>query len=172
MISWFERIDRAVEKLASVILFASLIAMISLTLLSIFLRWFNHSLLWIERFVRHLVFMTAFTGGIVATGSKNHIAIDLAGRILETLELEKLRVWVNRLIYVFCIGSLIWLTYAGYRLVETELEIGHEKFLGIHSSVLAATIPVGLGLIAFRFFCLLLQSFALPATSSESGVSE
>jgi TRAP-type C4-dicarboxylate transport system permease small subunit len=168
MVSLFERLDRAVEKLASVILFTSLIAMISLTLLSIVLRWFNHSLLWIEPFVRHLVFMTAFTGGIVATGSKNHICIDLMGRILDTLELAQLKNWVNRLIYAFCIGALIWLTYAGYMLVETELEIGQEKFLGIHSSVLAATIPVGLALIAFRFLFLLIQSFTLPASSSEA----
>jgi TRAP-type C4-dicarboxylate transport system permease small subunit len=40
-----------------------------------------------------------------------------------------------------------------------EQQFGHEKFLGIHSSVLAGIIPVGLILIGFRFLVQLIITF-------------
>lgn len=153
-------IDEAIGKLSTVGLLVSLILMISLTVLNILLRWFDTTLLWIEPLVRQLVFLCAFLGGAVATGSRNHIAIDLAGRLMETFSLQGLRAWLDRLISLFCLGGLVWLIYAGYLLVLIEQEYGQEKFLGIHSSVLAGIIPAGLALIAYRFFYIFIASFA------------
>jgi TRAP-type C4-dicarboxylate transport system permease small subunit len=156
------QIDRWIEKFCTSALFASLLAMIVLTIFSMVLRWFSQSMLWIEPLVRHLVFTCAFLGGVVATGKNKHIAIDLVSRILDNLGASASKKVVDRLISVFCLISAIWLAYAGTLLVEAERHIGQEKFLGIHSSHLAATIPVGLALIAFRYIVRIVDSFIDP----------
>lgn len=158
MLAILGRIDKWLEKLCLGALFASLLAMILLTIFSMVLRWFSLSMLWIEPLVRHLVFMTAFLGGVVATGTNKHIAIDLVSRILQQVDAHASKKVLATVIHVFCLISVIWMAYAGYLLVEAEREIGHEKFLGIHSSHLAATIPVGFALIAFRYFYKIVSS--------------
>ncbi len=167
LIKTLAAVDTAIGKVSTFGLLISLILMIGLTILNIVLRWFDMTLLWIEPLVRQLVFLCAFLGGAVATGSKNHIAIDLASRLMEAFQLEKLRVWLDRLISLFCLLGLIWLIYAGYLLVLVEQQYGQEKFLGIHSSVLAGIIPAGLALIAYRFFYLLVLSFASDSSDGK-----
>ena len=158
-------IDTGIDKAATIGLLVSLILMITLTILNIVLRWFDTTILWIEPLVRQLVFMGAFLGGTIATGSRNHIGIDLAGRLMENFNFKDVKKWLDRAIALFCLGAVSWLIYAGYLLVLVEQEYGHEKFLGIHSGTLAAIIPAGLGLIAFRFFYIFVSSFSESESS-------
>ena len=108
---------------------------------------------------RQLVFLAAFLGGAIATGSKSHIAIDLLGRVLEATGLKKLKSYLDQLIITFCLLAVVWLSYAGYQLVLVEQEFGKVEFLGIHSSVFIAIVPIGLLLIAYRFLYQLLSGF-------------
>ena len=112
----------------------SLGAMISLTLINILLRWFGATILWIEPLTRQLVFLSAFLGGAIATGSRSHIAIDLAGRLLDGVGLKGLKGVLDRLLVLFCFVAVVWLSYAAYQLYLVELEFGKIEFLGIHSS--------------------------------------
>lgn len=160
-------IDDAIGKFSTWGLLLALMLMISLTILNIVLRWFNTTIIWIEPLVRQLVFLGAFLGGTVATGARNHIGIDLAGRLMENFELKGLKIWLDRLIAAFCFGAVCWLIYAGYQLVLVEQEYGQEKFLGIHAATLAAIIPGGLALIAYRFFYILIASFFEPNVAGE-----
>ena len=70
-------------------------AMLIISTLSIFLRWFQVSFLWTDPLVRHLVFITAFLGGSLATGANNHIRIDLAGKLFEKFD-AKYQIWLNK----------------------------------------------------------------------------
>ena len=133
--------------------------MIGLTLLNIVLRWFSTTILWVEPFVRQLVFLSAFLGGALATGSRSHIAIDIMGRIFTTLGWKRINRLLEKIILAFCIFAVFWLAYAGYQFTLVEIEYGKEEFLGIHSSVLVAIVPFGLLLIGFRFCYQLLASF-------------
>jgi len=152
-------IDRLIGTLCVWGLTIALFMMIGFTLLNVLLRWQNTTLLWIEPLVRQLVFISGFLGGAVATAAKQHIAIDVFGRVLETFHLHRFKNLIDRVIYIFCITALVWISYAGYLLVELERDYGQVKFLGLHSSTLALVIPIGMLIIAFRFFYLFVASF-------------
>lgn len=157
---YFGAVDAALDKICSWGLFLSLGIMIGMTLLNIVLRWFSTTILWVEPLVRQLVFLSAFLGGALATGSRSHIAIDLAGRIFDALGWSTVKGVLDKIILVFCIFAVFWLAYAGYQFTLIEVEYGREEFLGIHSSVLVAIVPCGLLLIGFRFCYQLLAAFA------------
>lgn len=155
-------IDRWVEKISSGVLALALLATLGMCVLNILLRWLNYPVNWFEPFARHLIFLCAFLGGVLATGRKSHIAIDIAGKYLESKNFHKAQVHIERLIYLVSLGTLIWLAWAGMGYVAVEAEFGKAHFLGIHSKYLAGIIPVGVSLIAWRFFVLLITSFSKP----------
>lgn len=161
MIKIFASIDRFIEKTSSILLMISVVSMLFFSVLNIFLRWGNLTLYWVEPFVRHLVFLSAFLGGVIATGRKNHIGIDIVGRWLESKEDKRLFNFTQRLILIVCIGTTYWLTLSATSFMKTEFEFGREVFWGIHSGFLVGIIPFGFTLIGYRFFNLLIQSFCL-----------
>lgn len=153
-----KKIDTIVDRVAFYGIVISIVLMLGLTVLNIVLRWFNTSILWIDPMVRHLVFLSAFLGGTLATGQDNHIRIDLATKILESKGLFKLKVWIDRLVTLITIIIILFLTKAGYDFMLIELEFGKEAFLHIHSGVMAGIIPFGMGLLSLRFILKLLLS--------------
>ncbi|MFW7381366.1 MAG: TRAP transporter small permease [Oligoflexus sp.] len=170
LIRVLRNIDRFIGTFCMYGLMISLFLMISLTVLNVILRQFNTNILWVDPLVRQLVFLSGFLGGAIATAAKQHIAIDVLGRVMEQFKLERFKIWVDRSIYVFCIIALIWMSYAGYLLVDLEQKFGKVEFLGVHSSVLAGIIPFGMIIIAYRFFYLLILSF-FPHEKDFAGTS-
>lgn len=152
--------DDFLEKFAYLFIVASLTIMLWLSILMIGLRWMNITFLWADQFIRHLVFFSAFLGGSLATSKKNHIRIDIIGKILEAKKLDHVMVWIDRLTNIFSFCILIWLAFAGYEFLKTEIEYGKEAFFGMHSSVLVGIIPVGMTLVGLRFLNLFLLSFS------------
>ena len=69
--------DKFIEKISISLLVVCVLSMLLLSVLNIFLRWFNTTLFWVEPLVRHLVFLSAFLGGVLATGNRSHIGIDI-----------------------------------------------------------------------------------------------
>jgi len=154
-----KKFDSYIDKIAFYGIVISVLLMLGLTVLNIVLRWFNTSILWIDPFVRHLVFLSAFLGGVLATGKDSHIRIDLATKLCERLESPGLSIWLNRLVYLVTMLATILLSKAGYDFYKVELEFGKEAFLGIHSGFLVAIIPFGMGLISLRYFFRILLTF-------------
>ncbi len=154
-----KKLDNILDRIAFYAIVSSIFLMLGLTVLNIVLRWFNTSILWIDPFVRHLVFLSAFLGGVLATGQGNHIRVDIASKIFENLGKPKLKIWVERLVTLITIIATVLLTKAGYDFAKIELEFGKEAFMGIHSGFLAGIIPVGMGMIGLRFIFQLLLSF-------------
>jgi TRAP-type C4-dicarboxylate transport system permease small subunit len=153
------KIDTLLDKISFYGIVTAVLLMLSLTVLNIILRWFNTSILWIDPLVRHLVFLSAFLGGSLATGKDNHIRIDLASKALENLNKPGLKLWIERFVYIVTLIALILLTKAGIDFTKMELEFGKEVFLGLHSGLMAAIIPFGMGLIGLRYFLRLLLTF-------------
>ena len=145
-------LDQAIEFLTKFLLFIVVMGMLFLSVTSIFLRWFDTSYAWMEPLIRHLVFISAFLGGVLATGRGTHIGIDILSKYFETIkDYRKLRVLKIISSLAACI-TLTWLAYASWGFVQLELEFGRNVFWGIHSGVLVGIIPVGMGLITYRFF--------------------
>ena len=72
--------------------------MLSLSIVNIVLRQLGTTFIWIEPFVRHLVFLATFFGGALATGSSEHIKIDIVSRVLEKSKHTFLKNWIERLV--------------------------------------------------------------------------
>lgn len=156
----FKLLDQLIEKISTWTLLVSVLAMLTLSVLAIVLRWFNLTLHWIEPFVRHLVFLSTFLGGVLATGRGTHIGIDILGKYLESINSDSLYTWIRRVISLSSFLTLSWLIYASYNFLVIELKYGKPVFWGIESGYLVAIIPLGFGLIAYRFFYLFISSFA------------
>jgi TRAP-type C4-dicarboxylate transport system permease small subunit len=156
-----EKVDNFLDKFSYYSIVICVFLMLGLTVLNIALRWFNISILWIDPFVRHLVFMSAFLGGVLATGKDNHIRIDLIGKVLEKYNKKNLSLWITRFNFTIAILATFLLAKAGLDFTKVELEFGKEAFLGIHSGVLTAIIPFGMSLIGLRFLLRLLLTTSL-----------
>lgn len=145
-------IDRSIEWVSSWALVLAVISMLGISVLSIVLRWFDITYYWFEPFVRHVVFLSAFLGGVLATGRGTHIGIDIFGKYLENHGKTRTLHWLQVLISLVATLTLTWLVYASWKFLQIEWQWGKEGFWGIHSAYLVGIIPFGFSLIAYRFF--------------------
>lgn len=144
--------DDLLERVSRYGLVASLFMILGLSVFAIVLRWLGSSLMWIEPLVRHLVFLSAFLGGSLATSKNVHIKVDILTKLLERSH-SKIIHWIHKnLVSLFCLLVCVVLTKSGWDFYLVEREFGAPGFLHIHSAYLVGIIPVGMGLIALRFF--------------------
>lgn len=156
-----KKFDLAIEKIAQYLLVVCILGMLGMSVLNIVLRWFEAHILWFEPFVRYLVFFSAFLGGVIATGKRTHIGIDIVGKYFESKKNWKAHRWVGRIIDVVSLTVLVFLFNACLDFVAEEAKYGRsDVFIGIHAKYLAAIIPLGFGLIAIRFFNGIILSFS------------
>lgn len=143
--------DDVLEKISRWGLIASLYVILGFAVASIVLRWLGLSPSWIEPFIRHVVFLSAFLGGSLATSKNVHIKVDLLTKVIEASS-SKVLLWLQRnLVTLFCLVTTIALTKASYDFFLVEKEFGAPAFLSIHSAYLVGIIPAGMGLISLRF---------------------
>ncbi|WP_127718159.1 TRAP transporter small permease [Halobacteriovorax sp. HLS] len=152
-------LDQFLEKFARYGLVFSVLTMLILSVLTIVLRWFDTTIHWVEPFVRHLVFLSTFLGGVLATGRGEHIGIDIVSKWLEARHLDKAQAIIKRIISLASCLTLLWMIKASYDFFLVELKYGKEVFWGIKSGYLVAIIPFGFSLIAYRFFYSFISSF-------------
>lgn len=153
-------IDTALEKFTTYLLVASVLLMLSLSSFSIVARWFQSNIAWIDPFVRHLVFLSAFLGGIIATGQGTHIGIDVIGKFVESKGWHSLRSMISKIIMFSSMAVLVWLIKSGIDFTKVELAFGKIEFFGIHSGFLVMIIPIGMGMLLLRFLTVFLLSFS------------
>lgn len=157
--SLLKKFDGMIDKVIVWSLVGTILSVMILSVLTIVLRWFQLNLQWIEPLTRHLVFLSAFLGGAVATKKGTHIGIDVLGKYLESKNWHRFLVNVQRYIAVVSFITLIILAKAAFDFMQVEKEFGTEAFFGLHSSHLVAIIPIGFLLIAYRFFYMFFVSF-------------
>ena len=156
--SLIKKIDEGFDVATLWVLVVAVLVMLFFSVLTIVLRWFGTGLMWVEPFVRHLVFMSTFLGGILATGKGTHIGIDVTTKFLEAKGLHFIVNQAHRIIYLASMSVCLWLSIASIAFVKQEMEFGKEAFLGITSGQLVTMIPIGFALIAARFFLKFLLS--------------
>lgn len=159
MFSLLKKCDWFIEKMTTYLLVFSILAMLSLSSMSIVLRWFQYNITWIDPFVRHLVFFSAFLGGIMATGQGTHIGIDIIGRFVESKGWHKLRGFINKIVMLATIVIIFWLIKSGIDFTRVEMEFSKEEFWGLQSGYLVMLIPIGLVLLNLRFILVFFLSF-------------
>lgn len=136
------------DKLIEYIVVICVILIIGLSCINIALRWFEIALTFIDPLVRHLVFLSAFLGAVMAIGSDRHIKIDLMQRYIQ--KKKALNQIFTPIYFLTILAVLITLSYSSVLFTISELEYGKVDFLGIHSGVLTGIIPFGFILMTFR----------------------
>ncbi len=136
-------------KVESRLLGLLLITMIVTAILQIILRnFFNSGIPWVDPLQRSLVLWIAFLGATMATRQGRHVSIDALSRFFTGN--SKLTV----LVITDLAGSIvsIILANAAWTFLYDEWQYGDVRFLGVPSWVIAVIIPVGFGVISYRFF--------------------
>ncbi|MBC7713592.1 MAG: TRAP transporter small permease subunit [Rhizobacter sp.] len=154
-----KKIDYSIDRFASFLLVLCVLAVLFCSSSAIILRWFHINLYWVDPFVRHTVFLSAFLGGVVATGRSNHISIDLISKLLELKQKEHARIIIHRIVLISSALIMLWLFKASIGFMQSEMEFSKVEFWGIGSGFLVGIIPFGVTLIGIRFFVLFLLSF-------------
>lgn len=152
MLKFIRAIDEVLERISRWGLVASLFLILGLAVLAIILRWLGQSWMWLEPLTRHLVFLSAFFGGSLATSKNVHIKVDLLTKLVERSHSRVVKWFHHNLINLFCFFTCIALVKSGWDFYLVEKEFGAPSFLHIHSSTLVGIIFVGMGLITLRFF--------------------
>lgn len=164
MFNVFKKIDSGFERIVAWLLVIIVLAMLFLSSANIIARWFQHNITWVDPFVRHLVFFSAFLGGVIATGRGTHIGIDIIGKFVESRGWHKLKDFISRVVMFISIVVLSWLIKASIDFTKVEMEFSKTEFWGIESGYLVMLIPIGLSLIVIRFVLVLILSFDTDET--------
>jgi len=153
-------LDNYLEKLTKFLLVVSMLLMLGLSITTIIARWMGTSFLWIDPLVRHLVFLSAFLGGALATGYEKHIGIDVVTKILETKQKKQALLVLKRTISLISCIATFWLVCVSTDLVLILMQYGKVVMFGITEPVLMTIIPFGFFIISFRFLAVFLRSFS------------
>lgn len=162
--------DDMLERLSRWGLILCLFVILGLAVLGICLRWIGLSPLWLEPLVRHLVFLSAFLGGSLATSKGVHIKVDLLTKLVEASSSKYLQ-WLHRnLVSLFCFLTTLVLMKTSFDFYLVEKEFGAPAFLNIHSAYLVGIIPFGMGLICLRFLNQLLKGLIIGEKSEHHSI--
>lgn len=146
-------LDNAVLFVERSLVIVLVIIMLLLAFTQVVLRnYFAMGILWADPLLRHMVLWVGFLGASLATQREKHISIDLITRFVSSSATNLIRILTN---LFACIVSYI-LAGAGWTFVKAEMEsetvvltIGTMEF---YSWWFQLIIPVGFGLMCFRFF--------------------
>jgi TRAP-type C4-dicarboxylate transport system permease small subunit len=144
--------DEVLEKLSRWGLVFCLFVILFFAVLSIVLRWLGSSPLWLEPLIRHVVFLSAFLGGSLATSKDVHIKVDILTHLIQKSRSKLLHWFHKNLVSLFCFVTCLTLLKSSWDFFLVEKEFGGMAFLGIHSAWLVFIIPLGTALISLRFF--------------------
>jgi TRAP-type C4-dicarboxylate transport system permease small subunit len=128
-----KKFDDFLEKISRWGLIVCLFVILFLAVASIVLRWFGESLMWLEPLVRHLVFLSSFLGGSLATSKNVHIRVDLLTKIIEKSQSKVVKWLHHNLVVFFCFVTTAVLVKASYDFFIVEKEYGAPAFLEIHT---------------------------------------
>ena len=159
-------LDKGLYRIENSLIVLILGTMILLAFLQVVLRnFFSTGILWGDIFLRHLVLWVGFIGASLATRNKKHINIDVLTRMLPVRIVPLVQIIVDgiTIIVVFVLMKAAW------RMVVFEKEGGSELFAGLPVWIFQLIIPLGFGLIGFRFLLHILQNILdliAPATDT------
>lgn len=146
------RIGAAVE---TALLVTLLLAIIGLSTAQIVLRnFFDIGFYWSEGVLQTLVLWIALIGAVAASRSDRHISISL----VDTLVAPKLKCVINILTHAFAAAMSGLLTWFSLDFVMTTREYGDVAFGGIPAWFVQLVLPVGFGLICYRYTLFFLVS--------------
>ncbi|MCX6138360.1 MAG: TRAP transporter small permease [Ignavibacteriales bacterium] len=150
-------IDRGLAAIAGWFLVTALSAMVIMSFGQLVLRnIFGTSIEWGDVFLRHLVLWLGFLGAMLATGEDRHIKVDFFTKFIPEKAQKILSVFTS----LFAAFVCYLLLSAGWSFLKSEMEYPTMLVNRIPTWYFMTIIPVGYGLMAFRFIVLALERVA------------
>ncbi len=151
---WLEKLDKIIARFETWLLVVIVLLMVLFAFTQVLLRLLlDEGIMWADIFLRHLVLWVGFIGASLATRDNKHINIDLLNRFLKGKSIFITAIIIN--------GFALYISYllaqAGWRFVMDEREYATMLFANVPAWYFQIIIPVGFGLMAFRFFVRSLQ---------------
>lgn len=140
-----ERVGRWIENAFLVSLLAGLVVLASAQIL--LRNVFSIGIPWADGLVRLMVLWLALIGAVAASRDRRHIAINLAERYLPDRFMYPINVIVDTFTAAVA-GALAWFSL---RFVIDAREFGDVLLGGLPAWWFQAILPIGFGLIAYRY---------------------
>jgi C4-dicarboxylate transporter, DctQ subunit len=148
-------VDAWVAKITGWILVSLLSLMILMAFGQVALRnLFHSSLEWGDIFLRHLVLWVGFLGAVIATGQGRHLKIEIVRKMIGA-RLRKIFFIITN---IFAAIVCWYLLRAATAFVQGEAEANSILFLNFPTWYFVLIIPIGYGIIAFRFIVSVIQA--------------
>jgi len=155
VLNFLFRVDAWVARITGWILVSLLSLMIVMAFGQVALRNFFHtSLEWGDIFLRHLVLWVGFLGAVIATGQGRHLKIEIVRKLIG----PRLRKIFFIITNIFAAIVCWYLLRAAVTFVQGEAEANSILFLTLPTWYFVIIIPIGYGIIAFRFVVSVIQA--------------
>jgi len=149
------RIDAWVARVTGWLLVTLLSLMILMAFGQVALRnLFHSSLEWGDIFLRHLVLWVGFLGAVIATGQGRHLKIEIVRKLIGP-RLRKISFIITN---IFAAVVCWYLLSAAVAFVQMEAEANSILLLDVPTWYFIIIIPIGYGIIAFRFIVSVIQA--------------
>jgi len=144
----WERVDETIARAEQTLLvtflgFIILIAFIQIALRNVFATGLD----WGDSLVRNLVLWIGFIGATLATKEGKHINIDVVSRWLPSLGKEIVTLITQLFSFLIC----CLLTFAAFKFLKNEIQMGQETFLNFPAWIPEMILPLTFGLMTLRF---------------------
>lgn len=153
--SFIKKLNDLISRIETYLLVFVVLVMVAMAFLQVVLRnVFDEGILWGDIFLRHLVLWVGFIGASLATQEEKHINVDVFTRFAK----GRSKFIFKGIIYLFS-AFVCWLLLdASWQFVLEEIEYKTMLFAEIPSWYMQIIIPVGFGLMTFRFALLGLEN--------------
>jgi TRAP-type C4-dicarboxylate transport system permease small subunit len=144
----FRRLETAGRLAEDAVLVVILSGMIVLAAGQIVLRnFFDIGFIWSDEALRLMVLWIAVAGAVAASRNDKHINVEVLDRFLP----GRVKTLKNLLIHGFTAGICGIVSWHSFLFVRMSHEYGDVLLGGIPAWLLQAILPVGFGLIAYRY---------------------
>ncbi len=148
------RLLRAVNRIEDWMLVGMLAVMVVLAVTQIFYRnIIGGGVAWIDPLLRMLVLWVALSGAVIASRTDNHIRIDFFAKYVS----GRYYFYIKRVVHAYCVIICALIAWYSVSFVRMDYEYGTEAFSGMPTWITQLIIPIAFGLMAFRYFLLLLS---------------
>lgn len=154
MKEFLEKLDSIGRWIENILLFALLGGMIVLAFGQIVLRnGFDSGISWADPVLRILVLWVGMLGAVAASRENRHIKIDILERLLPL----RFRRWSEMVIASFTVVVCSLLAWHTFRFVQDEFQYSDFEIAGIPVWLWQSIMPIGFGLIAWRYLVRIAQ---------------
>lgn len=148
IIGFFVAIDSIFARIVEMLLIVFLIGMVFLVAGQVLLRnVFSSGISWADVATRHMVLWVAFLGAMLATRSREHLAIDVLMRIIPRVGRNSVRIALDTL--AFAVAFL--LAKAALAFVIDEHTAHSVLFLNVPTWCFQSIIPFGFAMISLEY---------------------